>query len=67
MKSNHDQEDCPCLGCFRHELMDQVLAYCADTETSVFEVVGMLDSMKFELLKTMSDAQDAEGLGASQN
>lgn len=59
MKPTENHEDCPCPLCFKRELMEQVLEYCADSQTGVFDVVGVLEAVKHDLLELMN-AKDFE-------
>ena len=61
MKNEHETDDGPpCISCFRADLMEQVLAYCDATDTSIFEVAGVLASVQHDLLTMVSGLNEDE-------
>lgn len=53
MKQSHEPEECTCAMCRRERLINMIAGFGNENNMNLFEVVGMLDSVRFSMLHSM--------------
>lgn len=58
MKPTHEPEECTCAMCRRERLVTLIASFGNDNNLNLFELVGMLDSVRFSMLHSIQMTVD---------